>query len=44
LAACETALDALSELIGADYDLTGEQAQLKAAILKAKGEWTTAQP
>lgn len=36
LAACEAALDALNELIGADYDLSGEQALCKAAIAKAK--------
>ena len=38
LEACEATLDALTELIGADYDLTGEQAKLRAAIAKAKGE------
>jgi hypothetical protein len=35
--ACIAALDALSELIGADYDVSGEQAKLRAALDKAKG-------
>ena len=37
VAAAEAAMDALNELIGVDYDLSGEQALLKAALGKAKG-------
>lgn len=38
LAAAVRARDALNELIGADYDVTGELAALDAAIAKVKGE------
>lgn len=37
LDACIAALEVIDELIGADYDITGEQAKCKAAIAKAKG-------